>query len=84
MFMKSSKSATYIKAQDIIMHLLCDKDCKIEDDYSNYAEKNSSRNKVKAYILKEIEVNGKLLFLQIVSTYLNHTLLLGALWSETL
>ena len=39
MFMKSSKSTTYIKAQDIIMDLLCDKDCKIEDDCSNYAEK---------------------------------------------
>ena len=52
-------------------HLLCDKDCKTEDDYSNYAEK-SFRNKEKAYIyiyiLKEIEVNGKLVFLQIITS----------------
>lgn len=43
--MKNSKSTTYIKAQDIIMHLLCDKDCELEDDYSNCSEKNSSRKK---------------------------------------
>lgn len=39
MIMKSSESVTYKKAQGIIMHLLCDKDCKIEDDCTSYAEK---------------------------------------------
>lgn len=33
----------------------------------------SSWNKDKAYILKETEMNGKLLFLQITSTYLKVT-----------
>lgn len=65
------------------MHLLCDKDCKIEDDYSSYTEKKSSRNKEKAYILKEIEVNGKLLFLQITPIYLKVTYYCSeALWSQ--
>ena len=65
------------------MHLLCDKDCKIEDDYSNYTEKKSSRNKEKAYILKEVEMNGKLLFLQITPIYLKVTYYCSeALWSQ--
>lgn len=65
------------------MHLLCDKDCKIEDDYSSYTEKKSPRNKEKAYILKEIEVNGKLLFLQITPIYLKVTYYCSkALWSQ--
>lgn len=39
MFIKISGTVTYIKEQSIIMHLLFDKDFKIEDDYSNYIGK---------------------------------------------
>lgn len=46
-------------------------------------KKKSPRNKEKAYILKEIEVNGKLLFLQITPIYLKVTYYCSkALWSQ--
>lgn len=45
----------------------------IEENYTNLQKRNLYRNKEKACILKEIEVNGKLLFLQITSTSLKLT-----------
>lgn len=50
MFTKSSESVTYIKAQGIITHFLCEKDCKVEDDYSNDAKKIHLETKKSLYL----------------------------------
>jgi hypothetical protein len=52
MFMRSYKNVTYIKAQGIVMYLVCDKEYKIEDDCSNYEKKNSSRN-IEVHIVRK-------------------------------